>query len=682
MFWAKHRRLILRLVYIAFFGHAFIWYSLGYTGVGHLGFGELFATMRSGLVTAGTVFTLLAFIHALFFGGLFCGWFCHWGITQDFASWLFKKFGIKHPMFNFNSKLLPWLWFFVLIGQVVIFWIYNGLPTSFSMELGATPVWSGVPRSIFMICITLIVSCFLTVLLFGERAFCRSVCTFRLWFSWFEKLSFHKLRQTKECSACQDECTEICPMGLEVAKEIKTLGLIKNQECIKCYNCIKACPNEVIKVGFLKNDFEKPGEQIVPPSDLHPTIPWLQVSIAAIILVLFCEHIGGNMSLGLGLILGYLIIQFLKTKKISWVTGIFLATLPFYYYHATDLNDFTSTLKGLALITVFIILVKLLGVKPEHSFSKEKSSAAKVPTPLLVIFLSAAILLGGAEVFYSMQISKGTAAYGAKDMKLYTEIMEKYGRAHTNPASLHFTLGEAYFSLENIEKATENYKKSLDLNYNLEVAEGILNNLIYQGYLQEAQTLALDLKEKFPADKYHFDIAYGYTKLHLGDEEEAIEVFEKAVKAEDVPTSVVHTLAELKLQDKKFSEAKSLLLSHLARDPSRLAPILATTYAQTGELEKGKSLLEKTIKTDWDNMYMPLSIIYLQNGEAYEAEKIYRKAISKDPKNYTAFYYLGLCLAEQNKLRDAIEAWQIIPKDFDAYEAAQENILNANLMLR
>jgi polyferredoxin/tetratricopeptide (TPR) repeat protein len=681
MFWAKHRRIILLLIYAAFFGHAAIWYSLGYQGVGHLGFGEFFATMRTGLVTAGTIFTLLMFLHGLFFGGLFCGWFCHWGITQDLSSWILKKIGIKHPMISFNSRLIPWLWFFVLIGQVVFFWLYNGLPTSLSMELGATPVWAGVPRSIFMICITLVVSCFFMVMLFGERAFCRSVCTFRLWFSWFEKLSFHKLRQTKPCSACQDECTTICPMGLEVAKEIKTLGHIKNQECIKCYNCVKACPNGVIASSFRKTGHEKPGPQIVRPSFLHPSILWLQLAMAAIILVLFCGKIGGNMSLSIGFVLGYFIIQVYTTRRLSLISTSLCLALPVLYYYSTDLNDLTSTIKGLALLMIFIFLSKLLGVEPERSFAQEKALNTRVPKPLLAIAFGLALWLGGSEIFYSLQISKATAAQGANNLELYTELMEKYGHAHTKPVLLHFSLAEAYSQLKNPKKALEHYEKSLNLDYKLEAAEAALNSLVYQGSFKEAQALALTLEQKHPEDSAHFQVAYAYTKLYLGEKDEAITILGKAVSQIEVPTSVIQTLAELRLEKNQLEETKELLKKHVQRDPSNLAPMLAAIYATQGANAKAKALLEENLEAYWNSLHIPLATLYAQDNELEKTEKMYREALAKNSKDYESAYYLGLSLANSSRLVEAIQAWQLIPKEFEAYEAAQDNINTAKMML-
>ena len=42
MFWIKHRRLILWVLYALFFLHAYLWYALGYQRVGQFGFGEIF----------------------------------------------------------------------------------------------------------------------------------------------------------------------------------------------------------------------------------------------------------------------------------------------------------------------------------------------------------------------------------------------------------------------------------------------------------------------------------------------------------------------------------------------------------------------------------------------------------------------------------------------------------------
>ena len=135
MFWIKHRKAILWALYILFFVHAIIWYLCGWQKIGQFGFGEIFFTLKTGIVTAGTIFVLVVFIHALFFGGIFCGWFCHWGVTQDVAAWIMEKCGIKPVMRHLNSKLIPWVWFIILLTQVVLFWYFNGFPTSLSIDL-------------------------------------------------------------------------------------------------------------------------------------------------------------------------------------------------------------------------------------------------------------------------------------------------------------------------------------------------------------------------------------------------------------------------------------------------------------------------------------------------------------------------------------------------------------------
>ena len=61
MIWARYRRPLLFLVYFLFFFHTALWHYWGYEGVGHLGFGEFFGSMRTGIITAGTVFSIVVF---------------------------------------------------------------------------------------------------------------------------------------------------------------------------------------------------------------------------------------------------------------------------------------------------------------------------------------------------------------------------------------------------------------------------------------------------------------------------------------------------------------------------------------------------------------------------------------------------------------------------------------------
>ena len=70
-------------------------YIFGDQIIGSLDFQEFFhAFVKFGIINAGVVLVILAFVTTLIFGRFFCGWACHFGAIQEFSWWLLKKMGI------------------------------------------------------------------------------------------------------------------------------------------------------------------------------------------------------------------------------------------------------------------------------------------------------------------------------------------------------------------------------------------------------------------------------------------------------------------------------------------------------------------------------------------------------------------------------------------------------------
>ena len=497
MFWIKNRRLILWILYALFFLHAYIWYALGYQRIGQFGFGEIFLTLKTGIFTAGTIFVLVVFIHALFFGGLFCGWFCHWGVTQDVFAWILEKCGIKPVMRHLDSKYIQWTWFIILISQVVLYWWFNGFPTSVEFNPSYTEVWAGNPKAIFMICMTCIISGFLLVFLFGERAFCRSICTFRLWFSWFDKIAPYKIRRTKDCSACSNECTDSCFMDIDVTKEIKINGVIKNTACVKCFKCMGACPNAVLDSSFVKlgkenNEIiEKPAPQFDRLSSL------IQAAMAVIILHFFGYSIGGNMSLSSGLIIGFILIHIWNTKSLSLFEILMLILCPIGLYYANDMNPITSLAKGLGAITVFVLIAKYVGFSKGFKFIEEMPGHNNTSKILVALVVIIAIAVGGVEIAASYNIQKAAAAAKNKDWKTYAEVLEEWGSYHNDQRSLYFDLGKVeLFNLKQFDRSVEAFKKSFDLSYREDLAVQTAQIYLEEGLPNHAKNLINHFIEK------------------------------------------------------------------------------------------------------------------------------------------------------------------------------------------
>lgn len=655
MIWAKYRNWLLLLVYILFFLHTALWHYWGYEGVGHLGFGEFFGTLRNGVVTAGTIFTIIVFAHALFFGGLFCGWFCHWGITQDLAAGIMRRLGIKPIMAQLNSKIIPWIWFLIIIAQVVIYWIYSGFPTDLSFNPSATPVWSGVPRSIMLICMTTLASGFVLIFLFGERAFCRSICTFRLWFSWFEKFAPHKVRQTKPCASCNNECTAICPMGIQVAEEIRQLGHVKNQECIKCHICVGACPHSVLQTSLRTNEFHREGAQILPPAALSDSIAWLQAGMAGIILVLFGFDLGGNISLSLGFIAGFFMIHIWHTRRISLLETAVIAILITGMYYRHDMKDTSSLIKGLLAIAVFLLAARSLDFTRGFEFINSKARKIIAPPAILTVVIVLAIALGARETHKSVLFHKANAAKINNDLKTFVSIMEDYAGAHLNPANAYFDLGNAQLALNLNKKGTDSFIKSLELDFNEKAADTMLERLFTGGHFRECQRLATWLSEKHPTVP-RFRIAAGNALIQLQQLDDARSVFNDTVSRFPDNHDALIALGEVKVSQGNIEDGLKDLLNAYEMAPASVSFNLADLYRRLGRHEDAENYFAQAVAADPENLGVLLDqgMNLFEQQKFREAIKLWEIALEKAPTLIEARQYIVMAESELKKRRDAI----------------------------
>ena len=248
-------QLLLHLVLVS---HVLAYYFLDWTDVGGLDFQAFFHDFLShGLLTAGAILALAAFVFTLVFGRIFCSWGCHFGAFQDLAAWVLRRFKVPLPFVKL--RFLHWLPYLLLVlifcVPAVQTWSQE---TAFRLEvdIGANPPWSTFPGLIGSV--ATFSACGIGILLFlGSRGFCRFVCPYGAMFRILDPIAPFRIRKAEACpQTCSTEatqpppCTAACPTAVNVHDEVEASGSVRDVDCVRCHLCVEACPNDALRYSL------------------------------------------------------------------------------------------------------------------------------------------------------------------------------------------------------------------------------------------------------------------------------------------------------------------------------------------------------------------------------------------------------------------------------------------------
>lgn len=235
--------------------HIIQWLVMGET-ISPIEPSESMETLQTGAVNAGFIFFTLAILATLIFGRFVCGWGCHIIALQDFCGWLLKKMGLTPK--PFRSRLLVFvplivaLYMFVYPTAYKFFAAPKNEPVipQFTNHIVTTDFWATFPT--VAVAIPFLFVCgFMTVYFLGQKGFCTYACPYGGFFSVADKFAPGKIRVTDACNQC-GHCTASCTSNVLVHKEVKEYGMVVDQGCMKCMDCISVCPNDALYFGFGK----------------------------------------------------------------------------------------------------------------------------------------------------------------------------------------------------------------------------------------------------------------------------------------------------------------------------------------------------------------------------------------------------------------------------------------------
>ena len=153
-----------------------------------------------------------------------------------------------------SETILP---LFILIN----FYIAPNLIYAFSkpwqgiiVKLENPGIWEFLPGFIIGL-LTFIIDGFMIVYFLGRKGFCRFICPWGAFLKFPNSLAMFKVRNTGACIQ-SGNCTNNCPVGIDVSYEINNYDKVTNANCTSCLICTEGCQANAISYKW-KNPFNE-----------------------------------------------------------------------------------------------------------------------------------------------------------------------------------------------------------------------------------------------------------------------------------------------------------------------------------------------------------------------------------------------------------------------------------------
>lgn len=186
------------------------------------------------------ILMIIAFILAVAFGPLFCGWICPFGTFQEWIGKIGKKLFKKKYNHFIPYKFDKYLRF---LRYGVLLWVVYMTAVSTKLVFsGFDPYYALFNFWTSEVAITGLIILLLVIVgsLFVERPWCKYACPYGAVLGITNLFRIFKIRRNKStCISCK-ACDRVCPMNIKVSEN----EIVLDHQCITCMQCTSeyACP--------------------------------------------------------------------------------------------------------------------------------------------------------------------------------------------------------------------------------------------------------------------------------------------------------------------------------------------------------------------------------------------------------------------------------------------------------
>jgi tetratricopeptide (TPR) repeat protein len=242
------------------------------------------------------------------------------------------------------------------------------------------------------------------------------------------------------------------------------------------------------------------------------------------------------------------------------------------------------------------------------------------------------------------------------ESKQILEAEEAKITAHPSPA-LAFRLGKSYMSLGVLDRAEQNFQRTLDLNPACAACDMSLAEIAeQQGNTEKALAYLVTAKQLDPEDP---EILFEFGKVCLKRNllEDALPALAKAVALKPDRDPYVYVLASANVAKGNLSKAASLFARLLQKHPHDAVlkySIGAVNYLQ-GRYPEAEALLKQSLQAQPEQVAASyyLGLTYDGLGQDDQAVEVFRNLLKSNPEHAPSYVKLGSILLRQHHYDEA-----------------------------